>query len=450
MDKGNLIVRNSVVRIVGVFEVSSEIKKLHQKLIEFNYSQEEISDSEVLEFYKNYWYPEFRDMYFLKQEETSARIYKKVLNEKIKFNKIINPKTKEGIPVAATVKEAELFVFKDQLSFFVIDLEIAKNSNLNAYSDLTFCARNFDTEINEEKNKTSWVKWIESNILSGTKISAYGQEKKVKIDDYSGSKFKLYTVLDLEEELSVETRRELLYDVGCVAKIGSAGGGFDYTPSDNYFEDLMVNRISVFNNYDILPLFDSFTVIGNRVLDSEPTHYKNVTWKQTYFRIYIHNLLIKFSLFRYNSEMVEDSIAARDKFEEFLNNYNISHLSYNFLPNLIHQKQRESLDVESELEKFQERINRISQSIQEEQQKRSNILLAIVGFFTSISSAEPIFSFFENERIKQNWEITSFYTLISLLLIIVAVPILLYLFPEKKRKIKRKIRNRNRANRYAQ
>ena len=441
MDKGKLIVKNSIVRIVGVFESSSKMKELHERFTLNNYSLEKISDAKTHDHHKNYWYPEFRDIYFFNREETSAKIYVRKEIGAVEFIK--NPKRREDPPVQASVKQAELYLFKDELNFFSLDLEIAANSDLDAFSDLTYCARNFQTELvtdqERQRGKLFWVNWIEKHVLCGIRISSYRAESKVKVDDYSGSKFKLYTVLDLEEDLSSETRQELLYDVGSVAKIGSAGGNYHFTPSEAYFNELLENRISVFNNYDILPMFDSFTVIGNGILHED---WQYATWSQSYFRIYLHNLFIKFSLFRYNSEMVQDSVKVRDQFETFLNNYNIGHLSYNFLPNLIYQKHRNSLDIESEIEMFQDRINRISQSIQEEQQKRSNVLLAIVGVFTSIASAEPIFTFLESSRMEIHWDALQFYALIAILLIILSIPVLLYLFPERKKKIVKRIRQR--------
>ena len=272
----------------------------------------------------------------------------------------------------------------------------------------------------------------------------------VKVDDYSGSKFKLFTVLNLEEQIDVITREELLYDIGCGAKIGSAGGNENLSPSADYFKSLLNNKISVFNNYTILPLFDSVTVIGNQLIENNPDSYKRKTWSESYFRIILYNLFIKYNLFRYNSELHEESeigeVELREKFENFLNTYNLSHISYNFLPNLIYQKHRESLDIDNELKLFQKRINRISESIKEEQQKRSNVLLAIVGVFTSISSIEPIYGFIEGSRIKLDFNLFGYYLILSLILILLAIPILIYLFPQKYKLFKNKWKNKKNSN----
>ena len=140
--------------------------------------------------------------------------------------------------------------------------------------------------------------------------------------------------------------------------------------------------------------------------------------------------------------MIGDSVKTRDEFESYLNTYNISHISYNFLPNLIYHGLRSSLQIDNELKQFQERINRISQSIQEEQQKRSNMLLAVVGAMTSISSIEPIFGFMENTRNSLKWGKVGFYFLVSTLLLSLAIPLVAYLFPDKKRKFLNKWRKR--------
>jgi hypothetical protein len=140
--------------------------------------------------------------------------------------------------------------------------------------------------------------------------------------------------------------------------------------------------------------------------------------------------------------MEHDSVKVRDEFESFLNTYNLSHISYNFLPNLIFHQHRKSLQIDEELEKFQERINRISQAIQEEQQKRSNLLLGIVGAMTSISSVKPILDILENTRSQIHLNGFIFYTLAGILALSAAIPLLAYLFPEKKKQLLRKWKNR--------
>ena len=56
----------------------------------------------------------------------------------------------------------------------------------------------------------------------------------------------------------------------------------------------------------------------------------------------------------------------RDQFEQFLNKYNISHISFNFLGNELFNKTGKALELEQELTTFRERIKNISQTLQEQ------------------------------------------------------------------------------------
>ena len=440
MEKAALEVRHNIVRIVGVFEFSGKWNDLLNKLRDNDYQPEIFENEDTLGFLKNYWYPEFREIYFLKKEETSAKVFRKEIRQSIDLSFRKNWETGQLEYMSLNVISAEVFLFKNQLHFFAIDVTVDEKK-LASFSNLMLCTRNFDSIVRGSDFK--WVNWIEQHVLCGIKITSESGSSKVKVDDYSGSKFKLYTVLDFEEKLDALSREELLYDIGCVVPIGSAGGDNSFSPSQTYCNELMENKIAVFSNYEILPLFDSFTAIGDQLLTEDPNHGKNITWSQTYFRLYLHNLLIKYNLFRYNSEMINDSVVVRNKFEFFLNNYNLTHISYNFLPNLIYQKHRITLDIDTELEKFKDRIERITQAIQEEKQSRTNLLLGIVGVLTSISSIEPIFQGIQTFHTYIGISSKLFYSVFTVVILFIGVFLLMFLFPEKTKQLKRKWRDRN-------
>jgi hypothetical protein len=441
MDKLSLEVYDSEIRIVGIFE-AKKYAKLAKDFIKEGFELENLSDS-TRKFYKDYWYPEFRDLLFFKEKETSSKILKKTFNQSLTF---IKNKDKEHKPITlveAEIRSVELILFPNDLHFFSIELK-PKENNIQQIADLIFCAREFNKELLEQP-EMSWVNWIETNCLNGILITSNDVNDVVHTDGFSGSKFKLYTLVDFKENDALknpQVRDELLYDLGCVSPIGTAGGDFSFTPSESYFEELLSDKISVFNNYTVLPLFDTFTVVGYNLLNFDDYGTKRSSWTQMYFRIYLYNLFIKYNLFRYNLDMEHDSVKVRDEFESFLNTYNLSHISYNFLPNLIFHQHRKSLQIDEELDKFQERINRISQAIQEEQQKRSNLLLGIVGAMTSISSVKPILDILENTRTQINLNGYLFYSLAGIIALTAAIPLLAYLFPEKKKQLLRKWKNR--------
>ncbi len=435
MDKQSLKVNNSIIRISGIFE--SDLNSFtDRKFKEAGYIDETIKDQQ---FHKNYWYPEFRDIFFRKEnKETAARILVKSCNEKVTF--LRRNHEKEVVKkTQTTINSKEVYLFPNGLHFFSISFDTTGLSLVDI-SDLTFSIRNFTAEL-EGYKESEWVKWVENEVIAGIKIYSTWDQKTIPVDEYSGSKFKLYSVVDLEPNDSINQQviDELLYDIGCVAKIGSAGGKEYFSPSESYYNLLLKDKISAFNNYAMLPLFDTFTTVGFGILSNDFSH---ITYNETYFRIYLFNLFIKYNLYRYNSDMRLDSVKTRNQFEKFLNNYNISTISYNFLPNLIFEKHRKSMLVEEELAKFEERINRISQSIQEDQQNRMNTLIGIVGLFTSIGSVDPAIALLENARETIALQMAPFYTLVILLLIIIAIPVLSYLFPEKKKQLTKKWRQK--------
>ena len=435
MDKQSLKVNNSIIRISGIFE-SDLNSATDRKFKEAGYIDETIKDQQ---FHKNYWYPEFRDIFFRKEnKETAARILVKSCNEKVTF--LRRNHEKEVVKkTQTTINSKEVYLFPNGLHFFSISFDTTGLSLVDI-SDLTFSIRNFTAEL-EGYKESEWVKWVENEVIAGIKIYSTWDQKTIPVDEYSGSKFKLYSVVDLEPNDSINQQviDELLYDIGCVAKIGSAGGKEYFSPSESYYNLLLKDKISAFNNYAMLPLFDTFTTVGFGILSNDFSH---ITYNETYFRIYLFNLFIKYNLYRYNSDMRLDSVKTRNQFEKFLNNYNISTISYNFLPNLIFEKHRKSMLVEEELAKFEERINRISQSIQEDQQNRMNTLIGIVGLFTSIGSVDPAIALLENARETIALQMAPFYTLVILLLIIIAIPVLSYLFPEKKKQLTKKWKQR--------
>ena len=427
--KKDLIVSNSIIRIIGVFEEKNN-KDFNKKLTDNGFEKE--INQDPYSFHKNYWYPEFRDLMFLQKEKTSVKVWKKAINEKV-----VLENRQQTIPF--NVDLVELFLFPNDLNFFTIEVSI-EDARLESYSDLTNIIRNFDSKVISDKgDEYKWVNWIEDHCLCGIKIASKKGDQ-ANVDEYSGSKFKLYTIYETSEQTdTITTRDELLFDLGCVSPLGSAGGNESFSPDEKYFYELLQDKVSVFKNYEILPLFDTFTCLGTNLFDKDVTSFSRKTWTETYFRIVLYNLFLKYNLFRYNSKLNSDSsVKIRDEFENFLNTYNISHISYNFLPNLIAEKYRKSLQIDSELEKFQERINRISQEIQEKEQKRSNLLLTFVGIVTSLGSAKPIFSMVETFRSDHQLNSGLLYSLLSMALIGSSIPIIRFLFPEFIKSIQRK------------
>ena len=172
--------------------------------------------------------------------------------------------------------------------------------------------------------------------------------------------------------------------------------------------------------------------------------HHNSSFGHLYFertRIDQGRLYFKFTLFRYNSEVYSNAdniVKLRDQFENFLNRYNFSHISFNFLANEIFKKSGEALELDIELNSFREMVNNLSKSIQERKQARTNMLLQAVTILTSITSIGPIFVLLQQVQIYFQWSNLFFYFLLSFFIIIIIISVFIYLMLGKFKKMIRK------------
>jgi hypothetical protein len=176
------------------------------------------------------------------------------------------------------------------------------------------------------------------------------------------------------------------------------------------------NTISVFNNWEGIALLDSFTVVGNKILDAP---YKKETYSNVYYGIYLYCLFLKYNLFKYNFEIADLDEDRRSNFQDFLSKYYFNYISYNFLPTEIFNKIKTALDIEKELKLLNEKIVAVGQKIQEEQQDRTNKILGIVTVLTSVSSVQPVCDYLIQGQKMLGWSTEIYWiTTISIVLVL--------------------------------
>ena len=438
-------INNCIIKIVGLLGVFDNTTRvdLQRKLCKDNkysedYRPEILKISDTFSFdpsslLKDQYYPEFRDIMYFKSKEKKELLCRRFICKQKQHISFINKKGGNVNQLPAIVNECEIYLFTDQISLFSLQIEVnGSDFNFDFLSDLINKCRSFDSEVydmSREKNK-AWHEWISENYLQNEKLRG----EKVKADEYSGSKFKVFTVIDCD--LQSEEFDQYLYDLGTSSPLNSAEGKGDFVPHKDYFTSLMKNKVSYFNNWEALCLFDSFTAVGSRILSTS----SNInTWSYTYFRIYLFQLFFKYNLYRYNSDLHDNTVKLRNQFEKFLNNYNLSHISFNFLPNEIFNKIGEALHLDEELNTFQSRINRISSAIQEEKQSRTNALLQFVSVLGGLGSVMPVFDGLSLAQKYLGWSNGVFYTLLVLILLSLGLVVLAFLMPEQVKKLRKKM-----------
>jgi hypothetical protein len=421
MNIKEIIVANHIIRVVGIID-ELDLKGQKNYINKLKASGYKIDNGLVADkvqvvnkFYKDNYYPNFRNIMFF--DDSKNGNYRLTLDEV----KSLSLLYRQQIPISFQILKSEIYCFSNHVGLFSLCIKLTSSDvRLEELSNLLSVVRNFDANTDSGQ---PWHQWISNNILCDLPLRG----DKVKSDEYSGSKFKLFNVFDVDIADDV-MRKHILFDLATASPLGSASGETLYTPDKLYYEALIKNRIAAFKNWEGLPLMDSLTYIGNGILQYQDS------WDITYFRIYLYRLFFKYNLYKYNSAIDgedHDAITLRGEFEDFLNRYNFSYISYNFLPNLMYKNIGEALDLDDEMLKFRDKISNLSNKIEEERQSKTNLLLQIVTVLGGISSLGPVVDFLYKIQSWLGLTSTSFYTYLSVIVIIIGISVLYYLNPKK-------------------
>lgn len=249
-----------------------------------------------------------------------------------------------------------------------------------------------------------------------------------------GNKLKVFLLVELDENLTKDKNIDkdmLLYDLGTCSPIGSAKGiCSNFKPSKEYYLELIEkNRISVFNNWSALSLFDTFTGLFQKGALYNPN------WENGYFNLlYIHSLYVKNYLYKVNRTFFNKGIDRQkmeDQFFKFNQYYNPSHISFNFLPPIIFKKIRYSLAINDELELLKGRIERATLKYKEKRDKNINYILLVIALLTVFSVVWDV-SEWVNKMFSEG---TSTYNLFSSALAVIALLFFgIFLFKNYKQK----------------
>jgi hypothetical protein len=431
-------INNSIIKIVGLLGSleKKSAQKQYKTFLDAGYQRDlypldEDGNKDIFgnQFLRDYFYPDFRKIMFLDDtdEGNSRFINESKLRVDLYYKK---DKSQEKIYPIEIIK-TEIFSFEGHIGLFSISISPSSIESIQDASNITSIIRNFDADV---KDGGLWHEWISEHVLCGIKLRG----DNVKADEYSGSKFKLYTVYELEDDNP--TNNNLLFDLGTCTRLGSTEGKIaGYIPNELYLNKIMNNKVSVFKNWEALALFDSFTCIGSGHLNDS-----FIAWENTYFRLYLYRLFFKYNLYRYNSEIFEskeDAVKVRDQFENFLNRYDISHVSFNFLSNEIFAKIGQALELDLELEKFRIRINNLSDKIQEEQDSKTNMLLHVVTGLGAISSIGPILDGLEHLKEEIGLPSIAFNAIVGILILLVGIGVLYFIYPHESKKTWKKIKS---------
>lgn len=275
----------------------------------------------------------------------------------------------------------DLYLYPDGTGIFTIKTSLAgEDITFTHISDFLFAFR--------EMRSRSFSRG-EGNYNSAELIQDVLPEESGGIEDSFNNKLKSYIILEadipLETPEDISARDNLLYEIGTVSPVGTLAGGGVFAPAEDYLGRIIEeNSLSVFRNWKALSLFDTFTVLFNQVQEHTLGCAFN-NFEDLYFPVYIQNLYLKYFCFSTNSKLARNGLHSpsngdvRNRFIEITNRYSFSHISYNFLPNMIHHHLRTSLDTVDEIEQMEQKIDRINTFINEKSDRRTNIILGFLS-----------------------------------------------------------------------
>ncbi|WON93646.1 hypothetical protein [Sphingobacterium sp. UGAL515B_05] len=368
------VINRSVVVFSGLFSYTKDEKYTIQKRdkhfkVKCNYS----------DIIRNQYYPVFRKFIL----NDCSDDYLQIVNENTYLLKINNEKV--------IVDDVRLSFFDDTIGLGIYSFKIRfdQQTSFGDTIQLLRDLRRFQSVVFMGNTKMSVLEFIENNILRcednpSTNIKCR-INKSSNTYNYSGDKLKTFIAIEVEKFPSGYSHEEALYEIGTLTDYSTSKSKVGLnSPASSYFESIVSKRISVFQNWSGLALFDSFVLIGEKDYMKEDQTISMIC--ESYFKIFLFNIYVKFYLFKTNSDLEEKGNKfSKEQLYSFLQKYDLKHISYNFLPNLIHVKIREAMEIDLELNAVRSKIEMLDGLRQERFSRKLNGFLIGISVLTIIS-----------------------------------------------------------------
>ncbi len=341
-------------------------------------------------FLDNYFYANFNTTMFNDLDiKTPARLddlNAVHLNVKMDYNSFFYKEDK------CLIDYCDIWLFPYGIGIFTIKAKLCDEISITDLSNFIHYFRNIFNKIEYDNKQMAIYEFVNKYILDnlGNTFTPINKNS-------FNNKLKSYIICESDIDVSTEEGQnkedQILFELGTVAPIGSIEKGGFYAPSEEYYDDIInTNKLSVFNNWSGLILFDTFTILINKPQSHENQFSVFYSCEDLYFPIYVKVLFLKFFLFHTNANLARMKLSnpknkkVRDMFFEISNTFDMSHISYNFLPNKIYDKLKKAMDVDKELDSLSEKIEKINSNIDQKQDAKTNIILSFLSIF-AIGSA---------------------------------------------------------------
>lgn len=370
----DLMINKSVIIFSGLFSYTVDEKRTIQKRSKHN---------KVVCLYpdviRNQYYPIFRKFIL----NNCSDDYLQIVNENTYSLKLNN----EDV----IIEDARLSFFDDEIGLGIYSFKVTFNEqySFGKLIPLLKDLRLFSTKVFMGIKEMTVLEFIEQNILRcednpETQVKCK-IDKTSKVYSYSGNKLKTFIALEFDKFPPNYSHEEALFELGTLTEFSTSKNMRGYnSPASAYFDSIVLKRISVYKNWSGLALFDSFVLIGEKDYLKEDTTISMIN--ESYFKVFLFNMYYKFYLFKTHASLEEnDSKFSKSQLYSFLQKYELKQISYNFLPNLLHEKIREAMEIDIELNAVRSKIEMLDSLRQERFSKKLNWLLTGISVLTIVS-----------------------------------------------------------------
>ncbi|SFS88553.1 hypothetical protein [Sphingobacterium wenxiniae] len=371
-------INNQIVIFSGLFSYSVWEKSLIQKR---TYYKKAKFNTDLVDIIKSQYYPVFGKFIL----NDSPNDYLEIESSSTYTFDVVDISGTENKQVI--LEDIKLSFFDDTIGLGIYSFSVKLPENISFAEDIRMLRilRDFESEVRVRSTSYSLREFIQLNILrcEDNVDTAF----KMNIDSnsdvfgYSGSKLKSFIAVEIDEFAPRYTIEEALYELGTFTEyLTSKQNVGSHSPSSEYFDSILSNQISVFQNWSALALFDSFILIGKQGYLKKTNTVSTI--RGSYFKIFLFNLYSKFYLFKTNSDIETNKRKEiTHTLYSFLRNYDISYISFNFLPNLLHEKIRTAFQIHSELNSVRSKIELMES---QKKEKETNLINALLFFIAAL------------------------------------------------------------------
>jgi len=333
--------------------------------------------------------------------------------------------------ISFTIGKIEIFLFREGLAIFSINVILpGEFQNFNDISSLTAALRN--TVANDKAP----VKNVLAEVIE-EKITPFFSNDPTSWRQYNPH-LKLFLNIDVKEDFPDKDEwNNLLTELAMNVPPGTISSKGLYAPSEKYSKQLFENNvIDVFNNWKAICLLDSLVRISINLKEADRYNL----WETDYYNIYVFTSFIRFYLYLTNKRLsqfshnIRESAKLRNEFVSFMNDFDLSQISYKFLPNIIYKKLLYSMEIKDELQRMEQKLRSIDTAVRESQSRKTESFLKVIAFFPMLTIILSTVNLIKMQIGPEKDIVIGTVRMISIIVTSIVILIVLYIYLRQKKK----------------